>query len=368
MGNTEYWFVTLSLHEIATRLRIPDFKDGLDAAERRQRKLVKSRVPEISQYILCNPKDFFFAPLVVCVAEGLSFIPSENEPTHGKLILESGETLTILDGQHRYAGIVRSMRDYSPGVDSASLQSDRIGVMIIRDTGIRRMQQVFSDLNRNAVKPPKPINILFDHRDLVGELTIQLMESGRVPYLSNRWVDRERSAIPKSSDKLFSISSLYDANGLLTLGSVSEENFEEQLETVEIFWGALLSNLPHLPDLLASDSHAAASHARNEFIYSLGPTMWAFGYMGRRLMDSTNEWLSRLDGVAEIDWKKSNPEWQTIVLSGSTVLNKLQPRKDLAIYLMHKLRVPLNQLESDTLDKVKHRIEKNSHGTPALQL
>ena len=42
-----------------------------------------------------------------------------------------------------------------------------ISVVFFQDDGLKRSQQMFSDLNKNAVKPTKSLNILYDHRDEV---------------------------------------------------------------------------------------------------------------------------------------------------------------------------------------------------------
>ena len=42
--------------------------------------------------------------------------------------------------------------------------------MFFLDVGLRRCQQMFADLNRNAIRPSKSLGVLYDHRDDIAQI------------------------------------------------------------------------------------------------------------------------------------------------------------------------------------------------------
>ena len=75
----------------------------------------------------------------------------------------------INDGQHRRAAIESALRD------RPELAEETISVIFFVDAGLRRSQQIFADLNRHVVRPPKSLSVLYDHRDPMTELTCRVM-------------------------------------------------------------------------------------------------------------------------------------------------------------------------------------------------
>ena len=81
---------------------------------RAQRVLNKSRIPDISNYILDNPKSYVFSALSASIDGDLRFIPAEgvaDDDAVGTLHIPMSATFIINDGQHRRAAIEEAIKE-----------------------------------------------------------------------------------------------------------------------------------------------------------------------------------------------------------------------------------------------------------------
>src|SRR5216684_5399490 len=104
---------------------------------------------------------------------------------------------------------------------------------------LERLQQMFTDLNRYAHKTSKSLDILYDHRDNLSALTMDVSEAVSV---FKGMVDREKITIPLRSPKLFTLSTLYDANEELVGSKVEArgaKDYEAKLALAVQYWSAL---------------------------------------------------------------------------------------------------------------------------------
>jgi DGQHR domain-containing protein len=76
------------------------------------------------------------------------------------------------DGQHRMAAIVEALKQ------NPMLANETISVVFFPFQDLDRMQQMFSDLNRTVKVTSKSLNILYDHKDLLGQLVLESDELG----------------------------------------------------------------------------------------------------------------------------------------------------------------------------------------------
>jgi DNA sulfur modification protein DndB len=133
---------------------------------RAQRTLNKARIPEISRYILENPKNYVFSAITASIDGKVRFEPiSDNaeqkveQKQVGRLRISMYSRFIINDGQHRRAAIEVALRE------NPSLADETIAVVFFLDIGLERCQQMFADLNRYAIRPNKSIGVLYDNRD-----------------------------------------------------------------------------------------------------------------------------------------------------------------------------------------------------------
>lgn len=80
---------------------------------RAQRSLNKQRVPEISRYILKNPKGYTFSALTASVDGKVKFEPlgeGDGDRNLGRLHIPMSARFVINDGQHRRAAIEAALK------------------------------------------------------------------------------------------------------------------------------------------------------------------------------------------------------------------------------------------------------------------
>jgi DNA sulfur modification protein DndB len=195
---------------------------------------------------------------------------------------------------------------------------------------MERPQQMFSDLNRFAHKTSKSLDILYDHRDNLSALTMDVSE-GVVAFKG--MIDKEKITIPIRSPKLFTLSTLYDANEELLGDKVDKKgskDYAAKLATAVDYWTAVAQVIPDWRRV--KDGDLKAPELRQEKINTHAVVMRALGGMGRALMTAyPQDWKNRLDALRGVDWRKSvgsgvNPAWDNVCISAGSVVSNRQAR------------------------------------------
>ena len=202
--SSKEYFVIMCPLKILSKLFIFN-EEEIPAEYRSQRILNKSRIPEMANYIINNPKDYVFSSLTASIDgefEFSTFDESINKNI-GTLKVAMDSKLLINDGQHRRAAIEEALKA------NPELGEETISIVLFIDEGLRRSQQIFSDLNKHAVNVSKSIGILYDSRDPIAIITKNLLDNNE--YLKN-FTDKENTSLPKYSAKLFILSSIYETN------------------------------------------------------------------------------------------------------------------------------------------------------------
>lgn len=154
----EYYVLMVPLDAMAKLFQFSD--ENLPPEIRSQRVLNRACIPEIRDYILSNPESYVFSAMTVSVDGGIKFQSiSEFAPQIGNISIPMTSRFLINDGQHRRAAILEAIKA------NADLREEHISVVFYHDEGLTRSQQIFSDLNRYAIKPTRSTNILFNSRE-----------------------------------------------------------------------------------------------------------------------------------------------------------------------------------------------------------
>lgn len=309
-ANMEY-YVTMIPLECLSKLFIFS-NEALPPEIRAQRMLNKSRIPEMCEYILQNPTSYVFSSLTASVDGDLLFEPvDEKDPYLGTISIDMSAKLLINDGQHRRAAIEAALRK------NPDLKYEHISMVLYHDLGLKRSQQMFSDLNRHAIRPTKSLNILFDNRDDYSILVKNLVEKVEV---FNGLVDTEHTSIPNRSTALFTLSAIY--RGTLGLLQDSTASVAMQQALAVSFWQEVCNNMPEWQDVKAGKLKSSA--IRKESLSSLSITIRSIGTIGRLLINKyPAEWEMHLTKLKSVDWKKSASAWQDgIVVSGSVISSR----------------------------------------------
>jgi DNA sulfur modification protein DndB len=341
MGKRDYYVAIMKLALIPKLFKFRDWAE-LPPEQRAQRVIQKSRIPEITQYIVENEDGYLFSSLTASFNCEPKFTPISGHADLGVLQMPFEADLVINDGQHRRAAIEEALNQ------NPELGKESISVVLFPWEDLDRVQQMFSDLNRTARTTSKSLNILYNHRDLMSQVSRTMAE--RLPEFS-RFVDKDRISLPLRSPKLFTLSAIYDGTAAL-LEAVTEGDYEQKLALALEFWETVAKNMPLWGQVEAGDLKPA--ELRQEYINTHAVVLWALGSMGRTLISAhPQDWTSKLATLKTIDWRRTNREWQGVAMSGSDVVNRRQSRMDTASFLKRKLGLTLTPGEERSLRGAK---------------
>jgi len=337
MGKRDYYVAMVKLSLVPKLFRFRDWAE-LPPEQRAQRVIQKSRIPEITQYILDNEDGYLFSSLTASYNCEPVFTPLNEHQDIGILEMSFEADLMINDGQHRRAAIEEALKE------NPTIGDESISVVLFPWEDLDRMQQMFSDLNRTARKTSKSLDILYNHRDLMSQVALSVIE--RVDAFKGL-VDKDRVSLPLHSPKLFTLGSLYDATAAL-LGSVIEADLIAKTDLAIEFWDSVAENLPEWNKVKSGDLKPL--ELRQEFIHTHAVVLWAIGAMGQTLISANpGEWKTRLRELRNIDWRRTNREWQGVAMSGPNVVNRRQSRMDTASFLKVKMGLKLTPSEERSL-------------------
>ena len=283
---------------------------------RAQRTLRASRIPALKNYILNNPKDYIFSSLTASVDGSMKFEPAPSLGEGGKLgrlYVSMESRLLINDGQHRRQAIEEALKE------NPDLAHEMISVVFFEDKGLVRSQQMFSDLNKNAVKPTKSLSILYDHRDEFAKFIVAI--SYELEIFSGR-VELEKTAISNRSIKFFTLNGIADATRKF-LGIKGRKISVDEQNKVKEFWNEMTKNIPEWQLLV--QKRVTASELRKECVHSHTNLLNALGIVGNVLQNEyPSDWKQKLASLQNIDWSRSNPEWEgKLLLRGRMLKTKL---------------------------------------------
>ncbi len=288
----------------------------LPAELRAQRILRVSRIPAIANYIINNPKDYLFSSLTASVDGKMKFSPAASVGDSGKigrLYISMNSKLLINDGQHRRKAIEEALKQ------RPELGNETISVVFFSDKGLKRSQQMFSDLNMNAVKPTKSLGILYDHRDSYSQFVVKMVSN--VEIFRNR-VELEKTAISNRSTKFFTLNGISEATKHLL--KLKTKNIpEDKQRLAENYWDEVSKNIPEW--LLLLDNKISPSELRKRYVHSHTNLLNALGIVGHVLISKyPNQWKEKLKGLQQIDWLRTNPIWDgKLIIKGAMIKNKI---------------------------------------------
>ena len=294
----------------------------IPAKLRAQRKLRESRIPEITNYITKNPDSYVFSSITVSVGGKITFHPAPGQGEGrngrlGKVIIPIDAPILINDGQHRCAAI-KAAYEQKP-----ELRNEKISVVIFEDRGLKRSQQMFADLNKNAVKPTKSLSLLYDHRDTFARFVVKLADD--VDVFSGR-TEMEKNSISGRSTKFFTLNGISDATRQLLRLQTKSISPEKQKLAAE-YWNAVTRNIPEWNLLV--QRKITPYELRQEYVHSNINILNALGMLGYVLVQVySNSWKNKLAGLQHVSWEKNNPVWEgKVMIDGRMIKTKIGIKK-----------------------------------------
>lgn len=310
-ANHDFYITMCTLKSVA---KLFTFEDAdIPEEQRAQRKLRKSRIPRIRDYMLQNLQDYTFSSLTVSVNGKISFEPvSAGSPNVGTISIAQDSAILINDGQHRAAAIKEAV-DAEP-----NLGRDKISVVFFEDLGLKQSQQMFADLNKHAVKPTKSLGILYDRRNDFASFVVDM--SKKVPVFQNR-TEMENTSISNRSTKFFTLNALDLATKNL-LGK-SKNLTDQDKDTAISFWTAVGNNIPEW--VLLTERKVTPFELRKDYVHANTNMLEAIALAGKALIkEFPRDWKRKISGLNRVDWSRTNPEWENKII----VRGKMTKRKE----------------------------------------
>ena len=306
----EYYVIMCPLKHISKIFTFDDVE--LSPEVRAQRILNKSRIPNLAKYIVDNPEDYVFSAITASIDGDVIFDAlgdSEEETTFGMLKISLGAKFIINDGQHRRAAIEQAV-NLEP-----KLGNDSIAVVLFLDKGLERSQQMFSDLNRHAIRPSRSLGLLYDHRNDMAKIAkLMALKSKAFQGL----VDLEKSSLSERSRKLFTLSSIY--TGCQSLLEHSElTDFENASALCFEFWDEVSLHFRDWQDV--REGKVTSGEIRKDKIHSHAIALQCLGIIGSELvLANPKAWKAPLEKLRSIDWSRGNASiWEGRALVGGRV-------------------------------------------------
>lgn len=302
------YYVAMWTLRMLRQISIFDEKE-LPPELRAQRVLNKARIPEMADYIMDNPKDYVFSAITASIDSKVTFEPMGGQDRLGTLKVPMDAKFIINDGQHRRAAILAAL-DQKP-----ELAYETIAVVFFLDIGLARCQQMFADLNRYAIRPSRSLGLLYDHRNDKAKLArLVVMKSD----IFRDIVDLEKSSLALRSRHLFTLSALFNACADL-VQDLATGSIEDDATLARDYWEAVAKHFPSW--IQVREGRLAASEVREGYIHSHGIALQALGVAGNALLKAwPGKWKSKLAGLKEIDWARSNAKtWEGRAIIGGRV-------------------------------------------------
>lgn len=315
---------------------------------RAQRILNKNRIPDITNYVIENPNDYVFSSLTASVDGEMEFHPLSTEKKFenlGELHISLNTRFLINDGQHRRAAIEEALKV------SPELGEETISIVFYRDYGLKKSQQIFSDLNRHAVNTTTSIGILYDSRDKLSLITKDIVFQNK--FLS-KYTDMERVSLSKNSPKIIALNHVFNTNLRLLKKAKGDACSKEDEKFLKSFWVLLTKSIPEWQMILKKE--ITPKELRMNYIVGHGIFLEAVGIIAQYAYKyNKTSWEEYIKALAKIDWHRSNTkDWEGRVFSKNGRIQKTNLTIQLTANLIkNKVGLKLTDSEKKIENKFK---------------
>jgi DNA sulfur modification protein DndB len=286
----------------------------------------------ISKYILSNRENYVFSALAASIDGDFKFCPSEY-PDVGVLEISMDAKLLINDGQHRKAAILDAISE------DDTLLNETISVVFFEDQGLERSQQMFTDLNKHAVKTSNSIAELYDSRDPLAVVNRNIIS--KIKFL-NAFTDKEKDILGKYSSNLFTLSTFYNANKRIIRTAEMTPEVESFLYK---YWNCICKNILPWQDL--SNRQISKVDLRENYIVTQAVIIQVLGRLGNFFfLNPDYPFEKTLRKLKEVNWRRDCGDWamRTIRANGRMINNEEAITLTCNV-LKRYLGIPLDEFE-----------------------
>lgn len=337
-AGVEYYIAMVPL-KMLSRLFPAEDEEYVLPEYRAQRKLNEARIPVIAKYILDNRDSYVFSALAASIDGKFSFEKNGKNPDLGVLEVSMDTHFLINDGQHRKSAILSALKE------DPTLENETISIVFYADQGLRRSQQIFTDLNKNAVKTSNSISVLYDSRDEIAVITRRVV--GNIEFL-NTYTDKEKDNLGKFSSSLFTLNTFYSANKYI----VGRKHGRAVEDFLMKFWSCVVEHMRPWQEL--QDREITKVDLRENFIATQSIVIQAFGRVGNYFYTNDVDIELYLVKVEKINWSRSARQWymRAVGKNGRIITNK-KAAMLIANVIKKDIGLSLTQEEKNVEDSLK---------------
>ena len=371
MGGVDYYVITLPFSVMSRYVTTTD--RNLPAQQRENRTPRESRFKAISKYIRDNPETYRFSSITCTYGKDGTKKPIDWDPVTkegdlaniGVLTIDQRDPLIIVDGQHRFKGIEKAIEA------EPELGDEMISIVLFPYKDLRSAQQLFSDLNRNAKKTTKSLDILFDRRDIYNRVLQQLVN--KVSVFRNH-VNLEDAGIPAQSSDVFTLSGIYQATDPI-IKAINEASFiSEELtnvpgvDTADLekryadfladVWEFIAAQFPEWSKAVNGELDIRV--VRSKYLHWNSGVISAVGQVVASAMkEKGKDWRKAMKTALghpdNLGWRRAESHWQGLVTAGTLVLPRSVVAPQLRAYLKKLAGLTLTEGDKENLEIIEKR-------------
>lgn len=306
---------------------------------RAQRRLNTARIPVIKDYILDNRDSYVFSALAAAIDGEHEFVASDGSGDLGILEVSMDARFMIVDGQHRKASIIEAI-----GEDE-SLSTETISVVLYEDKGLEHSQQMFTDLNKHAVKTSNSIAELYDSRDALAVITRRVV--GGIDFF-NQYTDKEKDILGKFSSNFFTLNTFYKANKKILKRTECDDSTEEFLKR---YWSAIAKHIVPWNEL--SNKVVSKVDLREQYIVTQAIIIQALGVLGNYyFMHPEVDLEQSVSKIANVDWLRSADCWKDrVIRANGKIINSTDAARLACNVIKIVIGIPLDNEDQSYEDK-----------------
>lgn len=342
-ATTEYYIAMVPLKMLSKMFPSED-EEFIMPEFRAQRKINESRIPVISKYILDNKNSYVFSALAASIDGDYIYKANEANPDTGVIEVSMDAHFLINDGQHRKSAIMEALKE------DASLENETISIVFYADQGLKRSQQIFTDLNKNAVKTSNSISELYDSRDEIAVITRNVVRN--IDFL-NSYTDKEKDILGKFSSNLFTLNTFYTANKNI-LGRNQSDDCESFLRN---YWATVVKHMKQWQEL--QNREITKVDLRENFIATQSIVIQAFGRVGNYFYMNEIDPEDYIVKIEKINWSRNAKQWYMRAIGkNGRIITKKKASMLIANVIKKEIGISLTQEEKNAEVSLKKTIEE----------
>lgn len=222
----------------------------------------------------------------------------------GVLRLPQDTQFHVIDGQHRAAAVEQAL-----GLNDA-LADETLVVSLYLDMGSAFVQDAFVAINSNAKGVNSSTVLAMSQRDPNSQLAREVVS--RLP-----WADRisvEATSVSKSEKYL-----LFALNGFERACRILAGKSGMDAQEIAYFWETVTGHMPLWQEAFKSQD---CRDLRQNSYGLLMIALWGIAQAGADLRGMHGDnYLDALGGLENIDWSRSNPQWEEMGFTQNGILS-----------------------------------------------